>query len=89
MDECSSTTTTTSFSLQNNKTKTSIYRFDLNLNGRRLDSTTNLLIFRAVPMRTLLFFKNYLEQIEYKSRERWIGKIYERVVGDSAVENQE
>uniref|UniRef100_A0A915N0R9 DNA-(apurinic or apyrimidinic site) lyase n=1 Tax=Meloidogyne javanica TaxID=6303 RepID=A0A915N0R9_MELJA len=40
------------------------------------------IVFRAVPMRTLLFFKNYLEQIEYKSRERWIGKIYERVVDD-------
>ncbi|CAK5091551.1 unnamed protein product [Meloidogyne enterolobii] len=81
MDECSSTTTT-SFSLQN-KPKTSIYRFDLNLNGRRLDASTNLIIFRAVQMRALLFFKNYLEQMEYKSRKRWIGKIYEKVVGES------
>uniref|UniRef100_A0A1I8B748 PH domain-containing protein n=1 Tax=Meloidogyne hapla TaxID=6305 RepID=A0A1I8B748_MELHA len=68
MEECS-----TSF-LNNNKTKAGIIRFNLDLK----EADNSQLIFCSVPVRTLLFFTNYFERVEYEKRKKWIQKIHER-----------
>ena len=56
-------------------TKTAIYYFDLDLKGLN----NSHLIFRSVPVRTILFFTNCLERLKYEKRKKWIEKIHGKI----------